>query len=170
MEITFYPKLETVLYVYKKMQPAFSKKGSAHEVNVKFMKLNGFESLKKLENVLLVFDDSCGDIYNDKDIVRLATAVWYGGIDVKYVKHNLVQQTRWLLTIDLNTSHIIQFKSSRDVQQRFLNVPKNLSSCYELATRDSFGHLLIDLPPAHQIVWDIVQISHGLRQQFFPLP
>ena len=114
---TFYPKFGTVLYLYKEMQPAFSEKVSSREVNVEFMKFGGFESVRKLENVLLVFDDSCEDIYNDKEFVRLATAGRHRGIDVIYVKHNLFQQSRWSRTIDLNTSHIILFKSPRDVQQ-----------------------------------------------------
>ena len=102
---TFYPKFGTVLYLYKEMQPAFSEKVSSREVNVEFMKFDGFESVRKLENVLLVFDDSCEDIYNDKEFVRLATAGRHRGIDVIYVKHNLFQQSRWSRTIDLNTSH-----------------------------------------------------------------
>ena len=134
------------------MQPAFSEKVSSREVIMEFMKFDGFESVRKIENVLLVFDDSCEDIYNDKEFVRLATAGRHRGIDVIYVKHNLFQQSRWSRTIDLNTSHIILFKSPRDVQQldllgRQLNVSKFLRNCYELATRDSFGHLLIDLDP-----------------------
>ena len=87
-----------------------------------------------------------------KIMYYLATAGRHRGIDVIYVKHNLFQQSRWSRTIDLNTSHIILFKSPRDVQQldllgRQLNVSKFLRNCYELATRDSFGHLLIDLDP-----------------------
>ena len=39
------------------------------------MKFNGFESVKNLEMVLLICDDSCEDIYNDKQFVRLATAI-----------------------------------------------------------------------------------------------
>ena len=150
---TFYPKFGTVLYLYKEMQPAFSEKVSSREVNVGFMKFDGSEYVRKLENVLLVFFDvSCEDIYNDKEFVRLATAGRHRGIDVIYVKHNLFQQSRWSRTIGLNTSHIILFKSPRDVQQldllgRQLNVSKILRNCYELATRDSFGHLLIDLDP-----------------------
>ena len=128
------------------------KKVSSHEVNVKFMKFNRFESLRNLENVLLVFDDSCEDIYNDKEFVRFVTAGRHRGIDVIYIKHNLFQQSRWSRTIDSNTSHIILFKSPRDVQQldllgRQLNVSKFLKNCYKLATRDSFGHLLINLDP-----------------------
>ena len=150
--MVFTPKFGTFLNLYKEMQPAFSERVFSHEVNVKFMKFNGFESLRSLENVLLVFDDSCEDIYNDKEIVKLVTAGRHRGIDVMYVLHNLFQQSRWSRTIDLNTSHVILFKSPRDVQQldflgRYLNVLKFLRSCYELATRDSFGHLLIDLDP-----------------------
>ena len=149
---TFYPKFGTVLYLYKEMQPVFSEKVSSREVNVKFMKFDGFESVRQLENVLLVFDDACDDIYDDKEFVRLSTAGRHRGIYVIYVKHNLFQQSRWSRTIDLNTSHFILFKSPRDVQQldllgRQMNVSKFLRSFYELATRDSFGHLLIDLDP-----------------------
>ena len=53
---------------------------STGEVNVKFMKLNGFESARNLKNVPLVFDYSCEDIYNE--IVRLATAGRHRGLDV----------------------------------------------------------------------------------------
>ena len=55
------------------MQAAFSEKVSSREVNMKFMNFNGFQSLRKLENVLLASDDSCEHIYNDKEFVRLGT-------------------------------------------------------------------------------------------------
>ena len=96
--------------------------------------------------------DPCEDTYNDKEFVRLATAGRHRRIDVINVKLNLFQQSRWSQTIDLNTSHIILFKSPCDVQQldllgRQLNISTFLISCYELATRDSFFHLLINLDP-----------------------
>ena len=71
---TFYPKFGTVLYLYKEMQPAFSEKVSSQEVNVKFMKFNEFESLRILENVLLVFNDSCEDIYNLQGICQISNS------------------------------------------------------------------------------------------------
>ena len=61
------------------MQPAFSAKMSSREVKVKF---NGFESVRNLENVLLVLDDSCEDIYKDKELVRLAIERRHRRIDV----------------------------------------------------------------------------------------
>ena len=53
------------------------------------MKLNGLESVRNLENAILVFDDSCEEINYDKEFVRLATAVRHRGIDVIYVEYNL---------------------------------------------------------------------------------
>ena len=52
----------------------------------------------------------------------------------------------------MNISHIILFESPRDVQQldhlgSQMDVAKILRTDYELATRDSFGHFLIDLDP-----------------------
>ena len=64
----------------------------------------------------------------------------------------MFQQSRWSRTIDLNISHIILFKSPRDIQHLYhrggqLNAPKFLRQLYELDTKDSFGHLFKDLDP-----------------------
>ena len=125
------------------MQSAFLEKMSSRKSNVKFIKFNGFESIRDLENFLLVFDDSCEDVYDDKEFVRLATAVRHRGIDVLYIQHTFFFQSRWSRTIDLNTSHIILFKSPLDVQHlylldRHLNKSKFFKSSYKLATRDFF--------------------------------
>ena len=98
-----------------------------------FANFNGFDGLRNFENVLLVFDDSCAEMYNNNEFVKLATAGRHKGLDVIYVKHNLFQQNCWSRTIDLNTSHIILFKSPRDIQQlehlgRQLNLTKILRS------------------------------------------
>ena len=68
----------------------------------------------------------------------------------KNVKHNLFQQCKSSRTIDLNTTHIILFKSPRDIQQisyigKQLNNTNFLKDSYDLATKQPFGHLLIDL-------------------------
>ena len=108
--------------------------------------------MRNNENILLVFDDSCEEIYNDKEFVKLATAGRHKGLDVSYIKHNLFQQSRWSRTIDLKTSHIILLKSPRDIQEfdhlgGQPNAPKFLRQLYELATKNSFGHVLICIDP-----------------------
>ena len=149
---TFYPKFGRVLFFYKDNQPILRDELNAGKIQIEFVKFDGFGCLRNIENILLVFDDSCKEIYNDKESVKLATTGRHKGLDVIYVKHNLFHQSRWSRTIDLNTSHIISFKSPRDIQQvdhlgRQLNAPKLLRQSYELATKDSFAHLLIDLDP-----------------------
>ena len=149
---TFHPKFQRAIYFYKEIQPIYSEKSITHSIDLTFIKFNGFDSLRNLENILLVFDDSCEEIYNDKDFVKLATAGRHRGLDVIYVKHTLFQQSRWSRTIDLITSHINLLKSPRDIQQlvhlgRQLNNTKFLRKCYQLATKDTYGHLLIDLDP-----------------------
>ena len=71
----------------------------------------------------------------------------------------MFQQSKWSRTIDLNTSHIILFKSLRDIQQteylgKQLNCFQLIEEAYKLATAELFGHLMIDLEP---------KTSHGLR-------
>ena len=66
---------------------------------------------------MIVFDDTCGETSNEKDFVILATAVRHKNVHVIFVEHNLFQQTKQSRTIDLNTTHLILFKSPRDIQQ-----------------------------------------------------
>ena len=82
-EKTFYPKFQRALYFYKEIQPHYSEKSNTHSIDLNFIKFNGFDSLRNHENILLVFDDSCEEIYNDKDFDRnkkdhrIFFCVWY---------------------------------------------------------------------------------------------
>ena len=107
-------------------------------------------------------DDSCEEIYNDKEFFKLATAGRHKNINVIYIKHNLYQQSKWSRTTDLNTSHIILFKSPRNIQQveylgKQLNLAKFLRNCYELATKKILGICLSFLIQKLLIVCDIAQ-------------
>ena len=148
---TFYPNFETIIYFYQHEQPKY--RDMEKKLNIEFKKFNGFELISQLEKCLLIFDDSCEDLFNDKEFSKLATAGRHKKLSVIFVKHNLFQQGKWSRTIDLNTSHIILFKSPRDIQQisfigRQLDNTNFLKTSYELATKDPYGHLLIDLNPS----------------------
>ena len=145
---TFYSKFNSNYYFYQHEQPKFS--SIERNLNIFFTKFSGFDFISQLENCLLVFDDSCEEIFNDKEFSKLATAGRHRNISVIYVKHNLFQQSKWSRTIDLNTTHIILFKSPRDIQQityigKQLNNTSFLKESYDLATKLPFGYLLIDL-------------------------
>ena len=147
---TFYPKFNNIIFLYREMQQIYIKMEKT--LGVTFKKYANLEFLNSLANCLLIIDDSCEEIYNDKEFFKLATAGRHKNINVIYIKHNLYQQSKWSRTIDLNTTHIILFKSARDIQQveflgKQLNLVKFLKYCYQLATKEPFGHLLIDLDP-----------------------
>ena len=146
----FYPKFNNIIFLYREMQQIYIKMEKTHGVT--FKKCANLEFMNSLANCLLIIDDSCEEIYNDKVFVKLATAGCHKNIDVIDIKHNLYQQSKWSRTIDLNTTHIILFQSARDIQQveilgKQLNLVKFLKYCYQLATKEPFGHLLIDLDP-----------------------
>ena len=123
---TFYPKFDNVIFLYHEIRPIYSQVDQ--HSNIVFRKFTNLEFLQNTENFLLIFDDSCEEIFNDKEFVKLATAGRYKNINVIYVKHNLYQQSKWSRIIDLNTTHISLFKSPREVQQvEFLGKQQSFS-------------------------------------------
>ena len=101
---------------------------------------------------MIVFDDICKEMFNEKVFIKLATAGRHKIVHVFYVKQNLIQQSKQSRTIDLNRTLLILFKLSRDIQQndylgRQLINANFLCHAYQLATKENFGHLLIDLDP-----------------------
>ena len=101
---------------FKDIQPIIREKINACNIQTEFIKFDGFDRLRNIENILLVFDDSYEKNYNDREFIKLATAERHKGLGVFYFKHNLFQQSRWSRTFDLNTSHIVLFKSPCDIQ------------------------------------------------------
>ena len=147
---TFFPEFDIVILLYREMQPIYVTFEQKLGVNLKtFLDL---KFTQNIENCLLFFDDSCEEIFNDKEFVKFATAGRHGNIHVFYTKYNLYQPSRWSRTTNLNTTHLILFKSPRDVQQvdylgKQLNLVHFLRHCYDLAIKEIYGHLLIDLSP-----------------------
>ena len=120
---------------------------------IELIKYSGLDITKNLSNCFLTFDNLCEEIFNDKESGR------HRKLLVIYVKHNLFHQSKWSRIIDLNTTHIILFKSLRDIQQieylgKQLNCLLLLKDAYKLATAEPYGHLIIDLDP---------KTSQGLR-------
>ena len=98
--------MEIFFTLYKEMHPALSEKVFSRNINVKLMKIDGFESKRKLEKFLLVLDDSYENILNANEFLRQATTGRHRWLDEIIVKLNLFQQSQRSRTIDLNTSHI----------------------------------------------------------------
>ena len=101
---------------------------------------------------MLIFDDSCEEICNSKAFVDIATAGRHRGLSTIYIKHNFFHQSKLVRDVELQNTHIVLFKSPRDVMQvttlsTQLGLGSELADRYRDATSVPFGHLLIDLSP-----------------------
>ena len=124
--------------------------------NLEFVQGVNFEYIHSLKNngtkYLLIFEDSCGEICNSKAFVDIATAGRHRGLSTIYIKHNLFHQSKLGRDVELQNSHIVLFKSPRDVMQvttlsTQLGLGSELVDWYWDATFFPFRHLLIDLSP-----------------------
>ena len=155
---SFYHEFPKIYYFYKEFQDTFTSM-QRKIAQIEFIKYSGLDITKKLSDCLLIYDDSCEEIFNDKEFVKIATSGRHRRLHVIYVKHNLFQQSNWSRITDLNTTHKILFKSLSDIQQieylgKLLNSLQLLKDAYKLATAQPYGHLIIDLDP---------KTSEGLR-------
>ena len=101
---------------------------------------------------LLIIDDSCEEICNSEAFVDIATAGRHWVLSTIYTKHNFFHQSKLGRDVELQNTHIVLFKSPRDVMQvttlsTQLGLGSELVDSYRDATSVPFGHLLIDLSP-----------------------
>ena len=84
---TFYPKFHHVIFLYREMQQIYIK--MEQKLGVIFKKYANLEFLNNLEIYLLIIDDSCEEIYNDKEFVKLATAGRHKKINILHKAQSL---------------------------------------------------------------------------------
>ena len=101
---------------------------------------------------LLIFDDSCEEISHSKQFVKIVSAGRHRGLNTIYIKHNLFHQSNLGRDVELQNTHLVLFKSPRDVLQintlsQQLGILSQLKEGYQDATSVPYGHLLIDLTP-----------------------
>ena len=103
-------------------------------------------------NYILIFDGSCDEISRSKQFEKLAIAGRHRKLSCIYIKHNLFHKSANGRDTELQTTHIVLFKSPRDVQQidllgKQLGLGNTLRKWYAHATSLPNGHLMIDLSP-----------------------
>ena len=150
----FQPKFDKIYIFYQHSQPLRS---FAKEIeNLEFVRGVNFELIDSLKNngtkYLLIFDDSCEETCNSKAFVDIATAGTHRDLSTIYIKHNLFHQGKLGRDVELQNTHLVLFKSPRDVMQvttlyTQLGLGSELVDWYRDATSVPFGHLLIDLSP-----------------------
>ena len=152
---TFQPKFDKIFFFNQHSQLLYDVMQKEIE-NLDFVRGENFEIFDLLKNngtkYLLIFDNSCEEICNSKAFVDIATAGGHRGLSTIYIKHNLFHQSKLGRDVVLQNTHIVHFKSPRDLMQvttfsTQLGLSSELAYWYRDATSVPFGHLLIDLSP-----------------------
>ena len=150
----FQAKYDKINFFHQHSQP-FSMLREKTE-NLEFVRGVNFEFFDSLKNngtkYLLIFDNSCEKFCNSKAFVDIATAGRHRGPSTIYIKHNFFHQSKLGRDVELQDTHIVPFKSPRDVMQLTtlstqLGIGSEQIDWYRDATSVSFGHWLIDLSP-----------------------
>ena len=148
-------KFDKIHFFYQHSLPVYNIMQKEIE-NIGFVQGVSFEIIDSLENngtkYLSIFGDSCEEICNSKAFADFATAGRHRGLSTIYIKHNLFHQSKLGRDVELQNTHIVLFKSPRDVMQvttlsTQLGLGSELVDWYRDATSVPFGHLLIDLSP-----------------------
>ena len=117
---TFQPKFDKIYFFYQHSQPLCDVMQKQSE-NIQFVQGVNFEFIDSLKNngtkYLLIFDDSCEKICNSEASVDIATTGRHRGLSTTYIKHNLFHQSKLGRDVVLQNTHIVLFKSPRDVMQ-----------------------------------------------------
>ena len=105
--------------------------------NLEFVRGVNFELIDSLKNngtkYLLIFDDSCAEICNSKAFIDISTPGRHRGLSAIYIKHHLFHQSKLGRDVELQNTHIVLFKSPRDLMQ-----------VITLSTRLGLGSELVD--------------------------
>ena len=142
---TFQQKFHNVYYQHS--QPLYDVMQKEIEI-LEFVHGVNFEFIDSLKNngtkYLLIFDDSCEEICNSKAFVDIPTAGRNLDLSTIYIKHNLFHQSKLGRDVELQNTHIVLFKSPRDVMQvtnlsTQLGLGSDLVDWYRDATSVPFG-------------------------------
>ena len=94
---------------------------SNNKKNIEFVQGFDIELIQNLPNNgtknLLICNDSCEENSSSKEFLKIATAGRHKGLSTVYITHNLLHQSRLGRDIELHNTHIVLFKSPRDVLQ-----------------------------------------------------
>ena len=150
---TFQPEFDKIYFFYQHLRPLYDAIQKEFD-NLDFVQVVHFEYINSLKKnctkCLLSFDDSCEENCSTKEFLDLATAGTRRGFSTIYIKLNLFHQSKLGRNVALENTHIVLFKSPRDVHQvatlsAQLGLESALVDWYRGAMSVPFGHLLIDL-------------------------
>ena len=117
---TFQPLCSRILYFYKHFQTIYDTLMQSI-ADIEFIQGVDSELIENLPadgtKYLLIFDDSLDILSQSEKFNATATAGRHRNLNCVYIKHNLFHKNKTGRDAELQTNHIVLFKSPRDVQQ-----------------------------------------------------
>jgi hypothetical protein len=149
------PPFEKVMWIYKTWQDELFKELMEKSFSIKFLDdLPNFDKIGKQKNTLIIIDDFMSEASNSSQVQSLFTRGRHLGLSVIYLSQNLFHKGKYSRDLSLNMDYIVLFRNVRDAtqighlaRQMYPNNPKFLISAYEDATKEPYGHLLLDFKP-----------------------
>ncbi len=148
-------KIDNIVFLYSCWQPLYDELSSLFDI--KFIEgipksLTDEKLLPPDKKSILICDDLMEVAYSNDELTRAFTKyVHHKSFSIILITQNLFFQGKTSRTITLNTQYIILYKSPRDAmqimvlgRQIFPGNTKYFMECYQDATNQPFGFLLID--------------------------
>ena len=143
------PKVQRVIYSYKKYQPIFDTLK-----DVELVQGMNFTLDKKISTLLIV-DDQMATVENEKLTELFTVNCHHDNTSIIFVSQNLFFQSKAYRTACLNAQYLILFRSPRGTsqihhlaRQMFVGEKaKSMVKVFEIATEKPFSYLVVDLKP-----------------------
>ena len=149
------PPPENIIYFYSEYQDTF---GEIEVLVPGIQFVQGLpdsmiDSINPQTRNLYIIDDMMGE--KDAVIAKLFTKKsHHGNLSVIYIVQNLFHQSKDHRTISLNASYLVLTKNVRDAsqvihlaKQLYPNNTKFFQQAYQLATKEPYTYLFVDLTP-----------------------
>lgn len=147
--------VENIVYIYDCWQPLYDELLKMYDI--KFIEgipqtLNDDHLFPPNKINFLILDDVMKNASGNSEVERVFTQyVHHRNLSALYIVQNLFVQGKSSRTISLNTNYLVLFKNPRDVaqinvlaKQMYPSNTKFFMECYQDATSEPYGHLMID--------------------------
>ena len=147
------PAPNKIVYCYARWSDGFNKLKTITPPILFHEGLPDIDQFSVHDNNVIVLDDLMSQVEKDKTMLELFTTdSHHSNISVFLITKNLFSQGKYSRTISLNCQYLFILNNPRDkaqiyalARQMYPTNPQFLIECYEDATSQEYGYLLMDL-------------------------
>ena len=147
------PPPTKIVYCYARWSDGFNKLKTITPQIIFHAGLPDIDQFTVHENNVIVLDDLMSQVEKDTSMLELFTTdSHHANISVFLITQNLFSQGKYSRTISLNCQYLFIHNNPRDkaqiyalARQMYPTNPQFLIECYEDATSQEYGYLLMDL-------------------------